>query len=76
MKDSYSKNGEDLFIYEQIFSKRTKPGIYVDLGAGDGFNNNNTLAFEKMGWNGIIQEEPGDLCDELKNNRYCNVNKF
>tara|TARA_B100000427_G_C15503126_1_gene592827 strand:- start:724 stop:1350 length:627 start_codon:yes stop_codon:yes gene_type:complete len=76
MKDSYSKNGEDLFIHEQIFSKRTKPGIYVDLGAGDGINNNNTLAFEKMGWNGIIQEESGDLFEELKNNRYSNGNKI
>lgn len=69
MKDSYSRHAEDRFIHANFFSKRTKPGFYVDLGAGDGVQNNNTLAFQKMGWRGILQETP-DLLEELVENRH------
>ena len=75
MKDSYSRNAEDRFIYDHFFSDRTNPGFYVDLGAGNGIENNHTLAFQNMGWKGILQDTP-DLLNELTENRYGKGNKF
>lgn len=64
-----------MFVYDNFFSKRTAKGTYIDLGAGDGIQNSNTLAYEKKGWVGMLQEDEPSLFDEMVNNRNLDRNK-
>ena len=56
-----------MIVYDNFFSKRTAKGTYIDLGAGDGIQNSNTLAYEKKGWVGMLQEDEPSLFDEMVN---------
>ncbi len=65
----YSTNSEDNILYNIIF-KHIKNGFFIDVGAGDGITNNNTLFLEKeLNWNGICIEANKDLIDILNINR-------
>lgn len=53
---SYSQHGQDTFVYETFFKRRTEPGTFVDIGAYDGVTFSNTLLFERLGWMGACVE--------------------
>lgn len=63
-------NGLDLYIYQKL---GMDAGYFVDVGAHDGKDGNNTYALEKAGWSGIcIEPSPVHKAD-LKKNRKCIV---
>ena len=65
----YSTNSEDMILYNIIF-KHIQKGFFVDVGAGDGIINNNTLFLEKeLKWDGICIEANQDLISILNENR-------
>lgn len=47
----HSQWGEDRWLAEQLQIPLT--GVFVDIGAGDGFHGSNTLYFENLGWHGL-----------------------
>ena len=70
----YSQDKQDMFLEEKVF-KGHKNGIYVDVGAHDGININNTLYFEKYNnWTGINIEPIKKIFDNLVINRPNNIN--
>lgn len=65
----YSQFQQDKFLEENIF-KGYKFGIFVDIGAHNGIDINNTLYFEKNNkWNGYNVEPIKDVYDKLVINR-------
>ena len=50
----YSQFGEDQYIVENLV--HPKIGVFVDVGAGNGIDDSNTMVFEDMGWDGICIE--------------------
>ena len=54
----YSQQGEDLEVYIDYFKDRSvSDGIYLEMGAGEGFALSNTLYFENNeGWRGVLVE--------------------
>lgn len=65
----YSQCGQDRFLEENVF-KGYKNGIFVDVGAHDGVNINNTLYFEKEHqWTGINIEPIQEVYDKLVEQR-------
>ena len=53
----FSQFGEDKWIVDNL--RYPLEGIFVDVGASDGINGNNTYFFEKMGWQGLcIDADP------------------
>ena len=70
----YSQDKQDMFLVEKVF-KGHKNGIYVDVGAHDGININNTLYFEKYNnWTGINIEPIKKVFECLVKNRPNNIN--
>jgi len=70
----YSQDKQDRYLEENVF-KGYKNGIYVDVGAYDGMNINNTLYFEKYNnWTGINIEPIKKIFDDLVINRPNNIN--
>jgi FkbM family methyltransferase len=51
--NSYSGYGEDKWIYENI---NPPTGVFCEVGAYDGISSSNTLAFEQIGWTGMLVE--------------------
>tara|TARA_R110000823_G_scaffold290583_3_gene408862 strand:+ start:12542 stop:13195 length:654 start_codon:yes stop_codon:yes gene_type:complete len=68
----YSKNhtkGQDKFLNERYF-KDKKNGFFVDVGAHDGLNGNNSCFFERsLGWDGICVEPLPTIYKQLTQNR-------
>lgn len=52
--------GEDRVLW-QVFKGRTN-GFFVEVGAFDGVTLSNTYFLEQMGWNGLLIEPIGELC--------------
>lgn len=53
----------------QSTGKLWRQGVFVELGAGDGVQHSNSLAFErKLGWTGLLIE-PSEMYHELRLNR-------
>lgn len=50
----YSQNDEQDFILK--FFEGKKDGHFLDIGAGDGFNDSNTRALWELGWSGVFVE--------------------
>ena len=46
-------------------------GFYVDIGANDGINGDETYILEQIGWNGICIEAHPTIYERLKKNRTC-----
>ncbi len=44
-------------------------GLFIEVGAGDGLNQSNTLYFENLGWQGILIEPMIEMCARCKINR-------
>ncbi len=69
MATGYSQSGQDTFLNETIF-KDFKKGTFVDVGAYDEKEGNNTLFFEeKFEWTGINIEPLPSAYEKLKINR-------
>lgn len=64
----YSSDRQDKIVYENYFLNKNK-GFFVDLGSYDGIEKNNTLFFEKIGWDGICIEGNPDIYNKLLRNR-------
>jgi FkbM family methyltransferase len=70
----YSQCGQDKFLVENVF-KQYKNGFFVDVGAHDGKDLNNTLFFEnQLGWNGINVEPIPSVYNRLLVNRPSCIN--
>lgn len=71
----HSQYGQDRLIYERYFAaaegeEGLRQGVFIELGAADGIDKSNTLAFERrLGWRGILIEPSRPLFEELRQNR-------
>lgn len=69
MNQFYSQDNQDKFLETYIF-KGYKNGFFMDIGAHDGININNTLYFEiNNSWTGINVEPIKEIYEKLKHNR-------
>ena len=69
---SRSQLRQDLFALAQCGFKRD--GFFIEFGATDGVDLNNTHLMEKsFGWSGILAEPARGWHDDLKANRTCTV---
>ena len=67
---SYSQFDIDLYLY-QIFNKKSQ-GFFIEAGANDGFNQNNTYLLEKeLKWNGLLIEPNIHAYKNCKKIRNC-----
>ena len=70
----YSQCSQDKYL-ENKFFKGYKNGFYVDVGAHNGIDINNTLYFERNNnWNGINIEPIKKIFDSLVKNRPNDIN--
>lgn len=67
--DLYSQIGQDSWIIG-LFPGNTS-GYFVEVGAHDGIEFSNTLALERLGWDGICIEPSTVSFDKLKQSRRC-----
>ena len=72
IQGSYSQHGEDLVI-DNILGHKTR-GSFVDVGAYDPININNTYRFYKRGWRGINIEPNPEKFSTLLTKRPKDVN--
>lgn len=71
----YAAHGIDQYIKETFFPNKTN-GYFIDIGAHNGIDVNNTYYFENEGWNGICFEPIPEIFKQLEQNRKCKlVNK-
>jgi len=71
----YAAHNIDQYIKETFFPNKTN-GYFIDIGAHNGVDINNTYYFEKEGWSGVCFEPIPDIFEQLKQNRKCKtVNK-
>lgn len=72
-KMTFSRDGQDRHAIDKIF-KGKKNGYFLDVGASDGIDENNTILMERYyDWNGICCEcDPRDII-KLRCVRDCNI---
>jgi hypothetical protein len=66
---SYSQAGQDRFCYEVL--GRPENGTFLDIGANNPIDINNTFALEQMGWRGLLadtSEESRAACRKQRPN--------
>jgi len=69
---SYAQLKQDLFVLAELQQKRN--GYFVDFGATNGIDINNTYLLEKeFGWTGIVCEPAQSCWAALNNNRHCHI---
>jgi FkbM family methyltransferase len=61
---------QDQFVRETFFPALDN-GVFIDIGADDGVDRNNTLFFEECGWAGICVEPSPSRFAPLARNRRC-----
>jgi FkbM family methyltransferase len=61
---------QDKFVRETFFPDK-RDGTFLDIGADDGVDRNNTLFFEELGWTGICIEPSPSRFPALARNRRC-----
>lgn len=72
-KEYYSQIGQDKYYVENII-KRSRRGIFLDIGAHDGVTFSNTYYLEKnLGWTGICVEPNPSSYEKCARNRQCTV---
>lgn len=70
---SLSQAGQDFWVINEVFNQK-KQGFFVEIGAADGLNINNTYLLEKKyNWNGICVEANPSLFKNLQQNRNCTL---
>jgi len=72
VKNSHSQLFEDYYLYR--FSGEKKTGFYIDIGANDANNLNNTAFFYEKGWSGINVEPDMEKFNQLQNLRPKDLN--
>lgn len=71
---SNSQYFQDLFVLSHTGYKQG--GFFVDFGATNGLEGNNTMLLEKQyGWNGILVEPARVWHGELEKNRHCVIDR-
>lgn len=68
----YAAHGIDKYIKETFFPNKTD-GYFIDIGAHNGVDINNTYYFENEGWDGICFEPIPEIFEQLKQNRKCKL---
>jgi FkbM family methyltransferase len=68
----YSQYQQDKFLNETIFKNKTD-GFFIDIGASEPIDQNNTYFFEKLGWNGILIEPRIKEYEKLKQERTSHI---
>ena len=67
----FSQFGQDRYLHQHLFANQ-RGGVFVDVGAYDGFSGSNTLFFEKfMGWTGLCIEPDPVQFGKLAEYRSC-----
>ena len=66
----HSQYGQDKFVRETFFPNADH-GVFLDVGADDGVDRNNTLFFETRGWTGVCVEPSPARFAALARNRRC-----
>jgi FkbM family methyltransferase len=67
----HGQNGQDKWVVEKIFKHR-RNGFFVDIGANDGMDINNSYYLEQqLGWSGICVEPMPKVFAALARNRKC-----
>ena len=66
----HSQSQQDRFIRETFFPN-VDHGVFLDVGADDGVDRNNTLFFETRGWTGLAIEPSPSRFAALARNRRC-----
>ena len=70
----HSQDNQDCFLENNVF-KGYKNGVFMDVGAHDGININNTLYFEQThNWTGVNIEPIKPVFDKLVANRPNSIN--
>ena len=72
LRGSYSQYGEDLMIDRLLGRKQS--GFYVDIGANDPVNSNNSMRFYRRGWRGVNVEPDPSCFERLQSMRPGDVN--
>ena len=68
MNNSKSQIGQDIILDERIF-KGKRNGVFVEVGALDGFGASNTYFFEKeRDWSGLLIEPNPIEYNKMDNN--------
>ena len=71
MKIYYGEKGQDKWVIEAVLNQKTH-GFFLDTGASDGINSNNTFILEKeYNWEGIAIEPNPHYYEQLVKNRSC-----
>ena len=65
-----SQYGQDRYVRETFFQS-VNDGFFLDIGADDGLDRNNTRVFEEAGWTGICIEPSPSRFPALAGNRSC-----
>jgi FkbM family methyltransferase len=65
----YSQYGQDRFVREHLLPGPR--GFFIEIGADDGVDKSNTLAFEEAGWTGLCIEPSPVRFAALRANRRC-----
>lgn len=65
----YSQCGEDRWLLQHYPELATRKGEFVEVGAYDGIESSNTMAFEGLGWTGVCFEPSPKSYDLLKKTR-------
>ena len=69
MRWLYSEHASNEW-YSHLAGENRRQGVFIELGAGDGVDKSNTLAFEqKLGWTGLLIEPSTSLYQQLRQNR-------
>ena len=69
MKWLYSEHAANAW-YSHLAGEAHRQGVFIELGAGDGMDKSNSLAFEeKLGWTGLLIEPSPSLFQQLRQNR-------
>jgi len=67
--ESYSQSGEDRIVYFIFHTLGIQKRDYLDVGAWEPIENNNTYLFYRMGYRGLLVEPNGTLCERLREAR-------
>lgn len=63
----FSQNGTDKYLQDNLFKGR-KNGFFIDVGATNGINSNNTLSLERFfNWSGLLIEPSLNYKNLIKN---------
>lgn len=70
-KDGYSQYGQDITVFELL--GRPSCGVFLDIGANDGFTFSNSWLFEEHGWSGVCVEPHPIMFQTLEQKRNCHL---